>query len=159
MMREITGMLVTAIAIANTSRNDVELPFGPHMRCRFTTCRMPMPATKGDDHPGQEHGADGLALVAVKHPPDLGAGDEQEQQQAELVHGGEHRRRRSRRREEPRLRRRREVPEHGQAQEQSADHLADRARLAEAHEHRAHRMRRQQQGRQRHQDMGDIRRL
>ena len=45
------------------------------------------------------------------------------------------------------------------AQQQAADHLADRARLAEAHEHRAHRMRGQQQGREGHQDMGDISRL
>jgi hypothetical protein len=30
MIREITGMLVMASAIANTSTNEVVLPFGPH---------------------------------------------------------------------------------------------------------------------------------
>ena len=38
MIREITGMLVIAIAMANTSRNDLVLPFGPHIRCRFVNC-------------------------------------------------------------------------------------------------------------------------
>ena len=47
MILEITGMLVTAIAIANTSRNDVGFPFGPQRLFWSITCRIAIPARNG----------------------------------------------------------------------------------------------------------------
>ena len=47
MIREITGMLVIAIAIENTSTNDVVFPLGPHRLFWSISCEIPNPATNG----------------------------------------------------------------------------------------------------------------
>ncbi len=47
MIFEITGMLVTAMAIAKMSRNEAALACGPHEDRRSRTCSSPSPAKKG----------------------------------------------------------------------------------------------------------------
>lgn len=47
MILEITGMLVTAMAIAKMSRNEAALARGPHEDRRSRTCSNPSPARKG----------------------------------------------------------------------------------------------------------------
>ena len=47
MILEITGMLVTAMAIAKMSRNEAALACGPHEDRKSRTCSSPSPARKG----------------------------------------------------------------------------------------------------------------
>ena len=67
MIREITGMLVIAIAIENTSTNEVDVAVGAPQALLVDHLRDAEAGDERDAHAGCEHGRDGAPLTAVKH--------------------------------------------------------------------------------------------
>ena len=57
MIREITGMLVMAIAMENTSTKDVVLPLGPQRLCWWIICVIARPAANGMHMPATKTAA------------------------------------------------------------------------------------------------------
>ena len=135
MIREITGMLVTAIAIANTSRNAVSLPAAPWSSEEIDELEHAEPDREQEQHAGERDQRGGLALATMEDRAQLGAGNEHQQEQPELVDRAEHGRGRAVRLwEHLRLHLRERRAEDRQAEHQAAEDLADHQRLAKARE-------------------------
>ena len=156
MIREITGMLVTATAIPNTRVSAALLPAVPMKLLTPSTATRPSPAANGSTRPKDAISPTVPHRVALKQPAHLRAGGEHEQQQAQLVDRPQRGRRRAARREDPVLDAR-EGRAKGRGPEQDAAYnLADRARLPEPREQGTHAVRGQQEDSQRDQQPGKI---
>ena len=90
MMREITGMLVTAIASAKTSTNAVRSPAAPMWAPSGSSATKPEPDEERHHHAGDRHRDHGASFVGLERRPDLRSRAEHQQQQTELVHRVEH---------------------------------------------------------------------
>ena len=73
MMREITGMLVTAIASANTSTKAVRSPAGTDVRALGQQRDEPQADEERHDHAGHGHRGDGASFVGPERRADLRA--------------------------------------------------------------------------------------